>query len=733
MRRMFLLLVGLCAFSPTFAQDFKPTEPVSQREPSLAQDQTQAKTRHARKINLSDEGWKSSLQPGPAGEDLRTDLSAAHARYRFHGMHENMNDADGVLAQVLETELTNDSVETYASLLDEVIATKAVDHDELAPTNVRQVGSVAIVTPGSSVLELAANVDTVLVNLRNYPNSPEADLALIDLMGQLITEDIYYAQALTRTYFGHPDERRVQNAYYSFLQTLPLTLRATGTTEYRLGFIIGPKLSPTAAQVAGGFRMERAAALFGHDIPTQVAEAAWMPVGPKKGLFIREYSFADTGDSFWPDVIPADQRSYQALIQSSNPDWGHLPAIDGMYNRAHLQHLSPHAGFPNLELSHGAMRASLMVLHGILNRFYPYFDVVGNNMDEALDRGFDEIDTLTAGDRPAFQHTLGRFMHELKDGHGFYGDFMGTAATGYLALNIFEVDGKALVRDSLHPEIQPGDEIIGVNGEDFEDWVEEAMSRRSAATHQYRFELATRELKRLNGPITLELRAPNGARRTETLTGVDLDTYFTLSVASPREHGWMTDLGMDDVYYFNMGRGSTEAADAFMEVGHDARAVILDMRSYPRFSFFNLMQYFHQGPYLGWIAGIPYWVTGDWGFNNEIPIQYSGSENAFTGEVVLLIGPKAVSASETFSQSIETYPGATVMGQTSAGTTGNITYTFLPGGVWASFTGMEVRNQDNTTFHGVGIVPNHPVTPTAGEWASGVDVELQEAIRMLQD
>jgi C-terminal processing protease CtpA/Prc len=48
------------------------------------------------------------------------------------------------------------------------------------------------------------------------------------------------------------------------------------------------------------------------------------------------------------------------------------------------------------------------------------------------------------------------------------------------------------------------------------------------------------------------------------------------------------------------------------------------------------------------------------------------------------------------------------------------------------FTGTEVRFPDRSTFHGVGIVPDVEVKPTASDLATGRDPELLKAIELLQ-
>jgi len=80
-------------------------------------------------------------------------------------------------------------------------------------------------------------------------------------------------------------------------------------------------------------------------------------------------------------------------------------------------------------------------------------------------------------------------------------------------------------------------------------------------------------------------------------------------------------------------------------------------------------------------------------------------------------------------------PNATVVGQRSAATNGTSTQVRLPGGFAIKFTGMRLLNQDGSEFHefhGIGIVPDIEVKPTAAEFARGEDPELAAAVLALK-
>ena len=44
---------------------------------------------------------------------------------------------------------------------------------------------------------------------------------------------------------------------------------------------------------------------------------------------------------------------------------------------------------------------------------------------------------------------------------------------------------------------------------------------------------------------------------------------------------------------------------------------------------------------------------------------------------------------------------------------------------------MRLLNLDGSEFHGIGVVPDIEVTPTALEFAMGIDPELEEAVGFL--
>jgi C-terminal processing protease CtpA/Prc len=103
----------------------------------------------------------------------------------------------------------------------------------------------------------------------------------------------------------------------------------------------------------------------------------------------------------------------------------------------------------------------------------------------------------------------------------------------------------------------------------------------------------------------------------------------------------------------------------------------------------------------------------------------------FHARVAFLIDGQAISYSETWLGIAEAFHLGEFVGEPTAGTNGNVNPFRLPGGYGGVFTGMKVLKQDGSLFHGVGIRPTIPVSPTLAGIRAGVDEQLQRALEVV--
>lgn len=98
-----------------------------------------------------------------------------------------------------------------------------------------------------------------------------------------------------------------------------------------------------------------------------------------------------------------------------------------------------------------------------------------------------------------------------------------------------------------------------------------------------------------------------------------------------------------------------------------------------------------------------------------------------------MINGKAISYAESFLGYIEGYNLATIIGQPTAGTNGNVNPFSLPGGYKISWTGMKVVKHNNSQHHGIGILPDIYIEKTIKGLRDGRDEYLEKAIELSKE
>jgi C-terminal processing protease CtpA/Prc len=114
------------------------------------------------------------------------------------------------------------------------------------------------------------------------------------------------------------------------------------------------------------------------------------------------------------------------------------------------------------------------------------------------------------------------------------------------------------------------------------------------------------------------------------------------------------------------------------------------------------------------------WETETWSVDAPAGAGYSG-------RIVLLTGPGTFSAAEDFAASFDMLKAGTIIGEPTAGSTGQPLEFSLPGGGSARVCTIQTRYADGRDFVGVGVQPKIRVTPTIADFLAGKDTVLESA------
>ena len=105
----------------------------------------------------------------------------------------------------------------------------------------------------------------------------------------------------------------------------------------------------------------------------------------------------------------------------------------------------------------------------------------------------------------------------------------------------------------------------------------------------------------------------------------------------------------------------------------------------------------------------------------------------YSGPLVVLTGPATFSAAEDFLVPLQYSGRAVLVGERTAGSTGNPIVVAMPGG--GTFRVVSKRDvfPDGREFVGIGISPDVEAHPTRGDLFQGADPVLQKGLEVIKD
>ena len=451
-------------------------------------------------------------------------------------------------------------------------------------------------------------------------------------------------------------------------------------------------------------------------------------------------SVAIRSATLWPDVITKDGPVPTGASLDTLPLTGQPPAVTGPATRT-----APPAKDPWQDtyypptLDRGELRADLVIVHGITRRFFPYFDIVGDGIDDRLLETLAEAEAWDGTDRLAERDLLRRFGEVLHDGHQFLFDYQGGQPVRRPAAPLpgrgRRAPGRAAVPHRRRPPRR-------------RDRVDRRSTHRGPLRRRVPLHLdghaglpvrrRHHRVSQMRGPEDLVLEDTDGVQRTVTVDPVSSSVYFDQIGTAPstRPSGPLTDLGHPELHYLNVaGEVTPTTADANAAIAGAAGAtgLVVDIRGYPGANHYEVAARLIQQLFFSPRFGVRQFTGPD---STSVAVDQFPiaplSPPSFSGPIVVITGPHAASAAENFMLLLEGAgrPSAFV-GQQSAGTNGNITGVYLPGGFGFLYTGTNVRRADGSQFHGIGLQPDLPVPLTAADLRDGVDRDLLVAIDAL--
>jgi C-terminal processing protease CtpA/Prc len=375
----------------------------------------------------------------------------------------------------------------------------------------------------------------------------------------------------------------------------------------------------------------------------------------------------------------------------------------------------------------------------VIHFFYPYKTLLDQDWDAVLLQFLPKFHA--AGDAREYALAIAEMAACIQDTHtSVTGSkeltrFFGEAAPP-LALRLIE--GKPTVTDFLDAEATKGsgaaigDVVVAVDGEP----VEKRMARYTKYT------AGSSPSSQARNVLYRLLRGPEGSTLKLTVRGGDDKTREielprkTSYVRQPERSGEVFKLLEDDIGYCDLERLTVGEVDTMLERFQKTRAIVFDLRGYPRGTAWSLAPRLNVKNARFAAAFQRPLVSGDGIDDGNVSFLQRISPPdkwKYAGKTVTLIDERAISQSEHTGLFLEAACGTTFIGSPTAGANGDVTTLSLPGGILVRFTGHDVRHADGRQLQRIGLVPHIEVRPTLAGIRAGKDEVLARALQFLRD
>lgn len=372
----------------------------------------------------------------------------------------------------------------------------------------------------------------------------------------------------------------------------------------------------------------------------------------------------------------------------------------------------------------------------IVNYFFPYKHAIGRNWDtvlfEMIPKFRDAVDTLS------YHLSILELAASINDSHSRF--FYTPQTLKYFGdkAPIFEytiIEDKAVVtgfyNDSLSKidDIKYGDVVLKVNQCPLEAIIEEKGKYVGASNQDCRIrDMKTMLLNGNKDSTTVEIER-DGLISVKTIHRYPIWYLANSQNKKIIERSWK--LTIDNIGYVNMGTLQYGEIDEMMKELKGAKAIIFDVRNYPRSLYPKLSNYLNaeRRPYVRFTTP-KVDFPGMYAYSKD---HYTGKKNnaPFQGRVILLIDERTQSMAELTVMALQTAPNVTLLGSHTAGADGDVVTIPLPGGYRVSMSSIGVYYPDGKETQRIGIAPDVEVRPTIEGLIKRKDEVFEEAIRYI--
>jgi len=395
---------------------------------------------------------------------------------------------------------------------------------------------------------------------------------------------------------------------------------------------------------------------------------------------------------------------------------------------------------------------------------FPYFDRIPDiDWDAKVQEYIPRV--MKADSLDSYYDLLMEFAALLKDGHTQVMPPWMFAKPGYdhppVELQVVEerfyVARTGDTEEIRKQKIIPGLEVLDIGEVSVRTYLEENVLRfNSRSTPQAEESIGLIGI--FSGPkdsqVPLKVKDPDGTVRRVSLTRNSRDKGG--DVFLPRWVRWFmfdplieTKMINPDICYIRISNfGNEKVVEEFRKVFDRLdlsriKGIILDIRYNPGGDSANadsITSFLTDQPLkaekwksLSYVPAYRSWGRPTGWLEGAQSVIEPRDGKRFSGPLVILTGPGTHSAAEDFLVPLQYAKRAILVGEKTAGSTGNPIRIPLPGGGMFTVVSLRAMFPDGREFVGIGISPDVEVHPTPKDLLTGTDPVLQKGIDVIRN
>lgn len=373
-------------------------------------------------------------------------------------------------------------------------------------------------------------------------------------------------------------------------------------------------------------------------------------------------------------------------------------------------------------------------IYSSINLYFGHWRGVPDlDLEKAYDAYLDQV--LATDDRRSFDLASMEFLAKLRNGHsGFADKWLLDKEGQQLGFYAHTINGKWVVTRSSIPDVKPGDVIAQINGRLFEDFFDGVKKYLPASDERWK-RRALFECSYLF-PESFSLVLQDGRKvsiRRQGKFAWPGEEYRDIVVKEDKGVGYIR------IPSFSKPGFSQAAIKAVQEL-HLVQAIIIDVRSNHGGSTpSELTAKLMDRPYRWFEESTPVNIgllkyQGQLGSHSELIWYGDGGQpdqDPYRGAVYILVDGGCFSACEDFVMPFKDNHRATILGERTAGSTGQPFSRGFGNGMGISLSTKREFLPDGSEFEGVGIAPDVEIQTTVDDLRTGHDPVLEKAYELI--